>query len=87
MHEMSLISDLLKKIEELAKKQDSKKVIGVDVKLGALSHISGDHFKEHFNSETVGTLAEGAKLNVHLSDDINDPYAQEIILESIEIEE
>ena len=49
MHEMSLISDLLKKIEELAKKQDSKKVIGVDVKLGALSHISGDHFKEHFN--------------------------------------
>jgi hydrogenase nickel incorporation protein HypA/HybF len=87
MHEMSLISNLLKKIEELAKKQNSKKVISVGVRLGAFSHISGDHFKEHFELETVGTIAEGAKLNIHTSEDINDPYAQEIILESIEIEE
>ncbi|MEK9629473.1 MAG: hydrogenase maturation nickel metallochaperone HypA, partial [Nitrospinota bacterium] len=65
----------------------AKKIIGIKVKLGALSHISADHFKEHFDISAKGSLAEHARLDVEVLEDINDPRAQEIILEHIEIEE
>ena len=48
MHEFSLMADLLRKIEQLAKDADADKVTAVKVKLGALSHITPDHFREHF---------------------------------------
>jgi len=86
MHEMSLISNLLNKIEVLAKEQDATQISSVSVKLGALAHISAEHFKEHFETGTKGSLAEGAKLIIETSSDINDPNAQDILLKSIEVE-
>lgn len=86
MHEFSLIADLITKIKGIARLERAKKVTGVKVRLGALSHISADHFREHFVHETGGTIAEGATLSVSESDDINDPEAQQIILESVEVE-
>ncbi|GJL82979.1 MAG: hypothetical protein DHS20C01_26130 [marine bacterium B5-7] len=85
MHEFSLMADLLRKIEQLAKDANADKVIGVKVKLGALSHITPDHFHEHFEEAIVGTVAEGAKLVVEQSDDQDDPNAQDILLESVDI--
>ena len=87
MHEHSLIANLIKQIEEIAMKNNAKKVVGVKVKLGALSHISPDHFRGHFENETGGTIAEGAKLEVETSDDVYDPRAQDVILDSIDIGE
>lgn len=85
MHEFSLMADLLRKIEQLAKDAKTDKVTGVKVKLGALSHITPDHFREHFEAAIVGTIAEGATLEVEQSDDQSDPNAQDILLESIDI--
>ncbi|MCP4633880.1 MAG: hydrogenase maturation nickel metallochaperone HypA [candidate division Zixibacteria bacterium] len=87
MHEFSLLEDLLNKINSIAKDNDSDKVIGVKVKLGALSHISAEHFREHFNHAVKGTIAEGAKLDTFLSTDETDPHAQDILLESVEVAE
>ncbi len=87
MHEFSLLEDLLNKINSIAKENDSDKVIGVKVKLGALSHISAEHFREHFNHAVQGTIAEGAKLDTFLSTDETDPHAQDILLESVEVAE
>ena len=36
--------------------------------LGAFSHISADHFREHFEEATVGHVAEGTQLDVTESD-------------------
>ncbi|MBI3309434.1 MAG: hydrogenase maturation nickel metallochaperone HypA [Candidatus Melainabacteria bacterium] len=87
MHEMSLISNLLNKIEALAKEQNANQILSVSVKLGALAHISPEHFKEHFEAGTQGSIAEGAKLIVETSNNINDPNAQDILLQSIEVED
>jgi len=85
MHEFSLMADLLRKIERLAKDAEADKITGVRVKLGALSHITPDHFREHFVEAIVGTVAEGATLEVEQSADQNDPNAQDILLESVDI--
>jgi hydrogenase nickel incorporation protein HypA/HybF len=85
MHEHSLIADLLKKIETIARDNGSDRIVAVSVKLGALSHITPEHFREHFMVETKGTLAEGALLDVEQLTDTTDPNAQEILLDSVEI--
>jgi len=87
MHEFSLLKDLLGKIKAIAEENASEKVIGVKVKLGALAHISPEHFREHFNHAVVGTLAEDAKLEIETLTDMSDPHAQEIILDSVELAE
>lgn len=87
MHEQSLMANLMKKILSIADKEGSKKVLGVKVKLGALSHISPDHFRGHFVEAACGTVAEGARIDVEVLTDINDPNAQEILLDSVEVEE
>jgi hydrogenase nickel incorporation protein HypA/HybF len=84
---MSLIHDLMRKIEMIASDQKATQVAGVKVRIGALAHISADHFREHFEEEAKGTIAEGARLEVEMLTDENDPQAQDIILESVEVED
>lgn len=85
MHEFSLMADLLRKIDQVARARDAARVVGVKVRLGALAHISASHFREHFEMGTKGTLADGARLDVLESTDPNDPRAQDIVLESVEV--
>ena len=85
MHELSLLKDLLAKIAEVAAVESASSVVAVKVWLGAFSHISADHFREHFEEATVGHVAEGARLEVTESDDEAHPNAQEIVLESVEV--
>lgn len=85
MHEFSLLKDLLGKIKAIAEENTSDKVISVKVKLGALAHISPEHFREHFDNAVVGTLAEDAKLEIETLTDMSDPHAQEVILDSVEL--
>jgi hydrogenase nickel incorporation protein HypA/HybF len=87
MHEQSLMADLMRKIDAICQQQGSNKIVGIKVKLGALAHISADHFKEHFVQAAKGSRVENAKLSVEVLTDLNDPHAQEILLDSIDIEE
>lgn len=86
MHEMSLMNDLVNKINGIAEEQKATKVTSVKVRLGALSHISADHFREHFIDGTKGTIAEGAQLETEVSEDINDPNAQDILLLGVDVD-
>lgn len=86
MHEMSLLSDLLAKIENLARQNGAQRVVAVRVWLGALSHISAGHFREHFEAGSRGTVADGAALEVEISEDLDDPNAQDILLKSIDVD-
>lgn len=87
MHEASLMNDLMRKILEVCREQKGVRVVGVSIKLGALSHMSAGHFREHFAVASEGTVAEGARLNIQELSDANDPMAQQILLESVEIAE
>jgi len=87
MHEMSLINDLVDKIETVADKQNAKKIVGAKVWLGALSHISADHFREHFEQGTRGTVAQDAQLDIEVSEDADNPRAQDILLISVECQD
>lgn len=85
MHEFSLMADLFRKIEGISRESGGKKIISVKVKLGALSHITPDHFEEHFIEFSKDTSAEGAKLNIVQSEDVTDLDAQDIMLDNVEI--
>ena len=85
MHEFSLMADLLRKIEMIARDNQADKVVRVKVKLGALSHITPEHFEEHFAEAIHGTVAAGAKLEVEQMTDVSDPQAQDILLDSVEV--
>ena len=86
MHERSLIADLMRKIAAIAREESARKVISVKVQLGALCHLSAPHLREHFAHAARGTVAEGARLNIEVLTDVTDPHAQEILLDSVEVE-
>ncbi len=86
MHEAHLMTDLLHKIEALARDGGNARVVGVEVWLGALCYISAGHFREHFERETAGTVANGAELSLVTSDDPRHPQAQDIVLRSVSLE-
>lgn len=87
MHEQSLMADLMRKINAIGEEQQAKEIVRVKVRLGALSHISADHFREHFVLAAQGSSAEKAELDIEMLTDLNDPHAQDIMLDSIEVEE
>jgi hydrogenase nickel incorporation protein HypA/HybF len=57
------------------------------MRLGALSHISPEHLREHFLREAHGTIAEGAQLTIEVGHDPGDPRAQDVVLDSLAVEE
>ena len=86
MHEAALMAGLMRRINELTAAEGGQRVLAVSVRLGALSHMSGSHFAEHFSRLAAGTPAEGARLDITVCDDVDDPDAQHILLERIEVE-
>ena len=56
------------------------------MRLGALSHFTPEHFREHFEDASRGTLAEGAEVEAVLDGDIADARARDVVLESVEVE-
>lgn len=85
MHELSLLNDLFNKIQQIAKQEDAQSVTKVHVQLGALAHISPEHFKEHFDEMSKGSIAEQAELVITENPDIHDAKAQDITLLSIDV--
>jgi hydrogenase nickel incorporation protein HypA/HybF len=86
MHEASLMKSLMRRVDEIARAEKARRVVGVSVWLGALSHMSKAHFAEHYEQAAKGTIAEGAVLDITLSDDTGHADAQEIVLRSVEVE-
>lgn len=87
MHESSLMRDLLHKIEAIARKERVMAVTSVRIRLGALSNMSPEHFREHFDAVKHGSIAEHAELEFVVLDDVHDPAAQDIVIESVDVED
>jgi hydrogenase nickel incorporation protein HypA/HybF len=86
VHEKHLTEDLVRKLEALAVDEGGAHVTRIRVRLGALSHFTPDHFREHFEQAAAGTLAEGAEVQAELSTDPTAPGAQGVLLETVELD-
>ncbi|HYK06443.1 MAG TPA: hydrogenase/urease maturation nickel metallochaperone HypA [Gaiellaceae bacterium] len=86
MHEHALMQDLVAEIERLGRSERARRITRVDVRLGALSHFTPAHFREHFADASRGTLAEGAAVHAELDADVHAPRATGVVLESVEVE-
>lgn len=86
MHEAALIDDLMRKIAEVAERENAGRVTAVRVWLGALSHMSAQHFRAHFDHAAAGGIAEGARLSTDVSADLDHPDAQRVLLVSVDVE-
>ena len=86
MHERALMRDVLARIEHAALADGAARVTRVDVRLGALSHFTPEHFLEHFEEAARGTIAEGAVVVASVESDIAHPRASDVVLESVEVE-
>jgi hydrogenase nickel incorporation protein HypA/HybF len=84
MHERALLADLVREIESVATEEGATAVRSVSVRIGPMSHMTPEHFAEHFHDATRGTVAEGARCDVEQIDP-RDPLAQSIVLESVEL--
>jgi hydrogenase nickel incorporation protein HypA/HybF len=86
VHEQALMRDLMEKITAEARAEGAARVTRIRVRLGALSHLTEDHFREHFEEASRGTVADGAAVEAELGIDPTEPQAQGVVLESIEVE-
>ena len=86
MHEMSLMVGLMRKVDEIADREGATSITRIKVWLGALSHFSAAHFQEHFDEVARGTRAEGAELDCTVSEDVDHPNAQDVLIESLDVE-
>jgi hydrogenase nickel incorporation protein HypA/HybF len=87
VHEQALMRDLISRIVSVAEAESATSVTRVTVRLGALSHFTPEHFREHYRDAARGTIAEGAQVEAVLEGDTTDPNAQGVVLESVEVEE
>jgi hydrogenase nickel incorporation protein HypA/HybF len=86
MHERTLMRDVMARIEDVARAEGAARVTRVSVRLGALSHLTPEHFREHFDDAALGTLAEGASVVAVVDDNPAADRARDVVLESVEVE-
>jgi hydrogenase nickel incorporation protein HypA/HybF len=87
MHETAAVRDVVHRIDDLARATGARRITRVKLWLGALSHLSANHFRAHYEIEARGTLAAEAILEIEVSSDADDPRAQQVWLESLEFDE
>jgi len=86
MHEQALMKDVMREIEEVALFGRATRVTRITVRLGSLSHFTPEHFRAHFADTSRGTIAEDAAVDATVDEDITDPRARDVVVESVEIE-
>ncbi|MFB3827041.1 MAG: hydrogenase maturation nickel metallochaperone HypA [Bryobacteraceae bacterium] len=86
MHETSLIPDLLEKITGIARENKARRVIAVELEIGALAGFSPEHLREHFEEAAKGTVAEGAELRSTVNEDPLSPEAGSVRLMAVEVD-
>lgn len=80
------MEDLVSEIERTACREGAARVIKVRVRLGALSHLTPEHFRAHFREAAQGTVAEGAAVEAEVGTDVGEQDADRVVLQALEVE-
>jgi hydrogenase nickel incorporation protein HypA/HybF len=86
VHEKALMEDVMRRVLRVAADEDAARVTRVRAWLGVLSHFTPEHFREHFEDASRGTIAEGALVEATLDTDPVHPRAQGVVIESVEVQ-
>lgn len=78
--------DVMAQVDAVARAEGAARVTRVSLRLGALSHFTPEHFREHFEDVARGTVAEGAIVEAVVDGSIEDARAGAVVLESVEVE-
>jgi hydrogenase nickel incorporation protein HypA/HybF len=86
MHEHALIRDVMARIGEVARAEGATRVTAVRVRIGALAHVTPEHFREHFEDAARGTVAEGATVHAEVVGEATSATARDVVVETVEVE-
>lgn len=79
------MDDLLRKVLAVAEAERAARVVRIRVRLGVLSHLTPEHFCEHWEDASRGTVAEGAQADAWIDEDLTGDAAQGVLLETVEV--
>jgi hydrogenase nickel incorporation protein HypA/HybF len=66
MHEVSLIESVVALVEDERRRQDFSRVRMIRLHVGALGHAEPDALRFCFDAVTIGTVADGARLEIEM---------------------
>lgn len=64
MHELSVTSSIFEIVEKHAVNNHAKRVVAVNLEIGALSNLKNEWIQRYFDLLSAGTVAEGARLMI-----------------------
>jgi hydrogenase nickel incorporation protein HypA/HybF len=64
VHELSVAAQLIRLVEEHARRAGAQRVLAVHLALGEHSHLVGDALRWHFERLAAGGLVAGASLHI-----------------------
>jgi len=79
------MDDLVRKVAAVAEAEHATSIARIRVRIGALSHFTPEHFREHWVDASRGTVAEGAEVDATVDDELDGAAAQGVVLESVEL--
>jgi hydrogenase nickel incorporation protein HypA/HybF len=85
MHEEALLRDLRRKLAEISDRERPSRISRVVLWVGALAHVTEATLRSAWTRTTDGTGAEGATLEVEVSNDPENPRAQGIVLARVDL--
>jgi hydrogenase nickel incorporation protein HypA/HybF len=65
MHELTIVSNMLRILQEQAERHQVDRIVKVRVKIGEFTAVLPEVFKSCFELLTQGTIAEGAQLEIN----------------------
>jgi hydrogenase nickel incorporation protein HypA/HybF len=86
MHEEAILRDLVRKAEEVARREGGGRVTRIRLRVGARSHLAGPELEARWAHAVTGTALSGAKVELELSEDRNDPNAESVLLLSLDVD-
>ncbi|MEO9364649.1 MULTISPECIES: hydrogenase/urease maturation nickel metallochaperone HypA [Candidatus Nitrosocaldus] len=89
MHELALIKDIITRLEAIAIENNARRIRSIRLRFGALTHTPAEIFKEQFRMMATAegkSILDGTKIEIEVADEIDDD-AQDVILESVELEQ
>ena len=86
MHEQAMLKDVVRKAEEVARREGAARVTRVRLWVGARSHLGGPELRDRWADAVTGTALSGAEVEIETSSDRGDPNAEHVILRSLDVD-
>ncbi|HTP54546.1 MAG TPA: hydrogenase/urease maturation nickel metallochaperone HypA [Thermoplasmata archaeon] len=87
MHEEALLRDLRRKLEEVALREPTARIVRVRLWIGGLSHVTDTSVRARWDDTVRGTAAERSTLEVECSSDLHDPRADRVVLLGVDVDD